>query len=79
MVLEGRRRNAWESVWSDSCLDLHLMSCGAACAMVHAWLLNIRSVIYEGRELPKLLRYASVHLVYTNAVYSKVVIILLFF
>ncbi|XP_028771035.1 pentatricopeptide repeat-containing protein At2g31400, chloroplastic isoform X1 [Neltuma alba] len=55
VVLEGKRRNVWESVWSDSCLDLHLMSCGAACAMVHAWLLNIRSVVYEGRELPKLL------------------------
>ena len=76
MVLEGKRRNAWESVWSDSCLDLHLMSCGAACAMVHAWLLNIRSVIYEGRELPKLLRYASIC---TNVVESKVVIILLLF
>ncbi|KAI9082537.1 hypothetical protein K1719_035406 [Acacia pycnantha] len=55
VVLEGKRRNVWESVWSDSCLDLHLMSCGAACAMVHAWLLNIRSVVFEGRELPKLL------------------------
>ncbi|KAF7818128.1 pentatricopeptide repeat-containing protein [Senna tora] len=55
VMLEGKRRNVWESVWSDSCLDLHLMSCGAACAMVHSWLLNIRSVVYEGRELPKLL------------------------
>ena len=56
-MLEGKRRNVWESVWSDSCLDLHLMSSGAARAMVHAWLLNIRAVVYEGRELPKLLRY----------------------
>ncbi|KAK4558260.1 hypothetical protein RGQ29_007846 [Quercus rubra] len=55
VVLEGKRRNVWESVWSDSCLDLHLMSSGAARAMVHAWLLNIRSVVFEGRELPKLL------------------------
>ncbi|KAI4349754.1 hypothetical protein L6164_010314 [Bauhinia variegata] len=55
VVLEGQRRNAWETVWTESCLDLHLMSCGAACAMVHAWLLNIRSVVFEGRELPKLL------------------------
>lgn len=56
VVLEGKRRNVWESVWSDSCLDLHLMSSGAARAMVHAWLLNIRAVVFEGRELPKLLR-----------------------
>ncbi|XP_065636754.1 pentatricopeptide repeat-containing protein GUN1, chloroplastic [Quercus suber] len=55
VVLEGKRRNVWESVWSDSCLDLHLMSSGAARAMVHAWLLNIRSIVFEGRELPKLL------------------------
>ncbi|KAJ7973086.1 Pentatricopeptide repeat-containing protein [Quillaja saponaria] len=55
VVLEGRRRNVWESVWSESCLDLHLMSSGAARAMVHAWLLNIRSVVFEGRELPSLL------------------------
>ncbi|OIW07275.1 hypothetical protein TanjilG_08390 [Lupinus angustifolius] len=55
VVLEGRRRNVWKGDWSDSCLDLHLMSCGAACAMVHAWLLNIRTVVFEGSELPKLL------------------------
>ncbi|ESQ36319.1 hypothetical protein EUTSA_v10006755mg [Eutrema salsugineum] len=55
VVLEGRRRKVWENVWSDSCLDLHLMSSGAARAMVHAWLLNIRSIVYEGHELPKLL------------------------
>lgn len=56
VVLEGRRRQVWENVWSDSCLDLHLMSSGAARAMVHAWLLNIRSIVFEGHELPKLLR-----------------------
>lgn len=55
VVLEGKRRQVWENTWSDSCLDLHLMSSGAARAMVHAWLLNIRSVVYEGHELPKLL------------------------
>ncbi|XP_010547469.1 PREDICTED: pentatricopeptide repeat-containing protein At2g31400, chloroplastic-like [Tarenaya hassleriana] len=55
VVLEGRRRQVWENVWSDSCLDLHLMSSGAARAMVHAWLLNIRSIVYRGHELPKLL------------------------
>ncbi|KAL6500242.1 Pentatricopeptide repeat-containing protein gun1, chloroplastic [Orobanche hederae] len=55
VVLEGKRREVWENTWSESCLDLHLMSSGAARAMVHAWLLNIRSIIYEGNELPKLL------------------------
>lgn len=57
VVLEGKRREVWENTWSESCLDLHLMSSGAARAMVHAWLLNIRSIVYEGHELPKLLRY----------------------
>ncbi|KAF5726375.1 putative pentatricopeptide repeat-containing protein [Tripterygium wilfordii] len=55
VVLEGKRRQVWENVWSDSCLDLHLMSSGAARAMVHAWLLNIRAILFEGHELPKLL------------------------
>ncbi|XVF32914.1 hypothetical protein REPUB_Repub17cG0123900 [Reevesia pubescens] len=55
VVLEGKRRQVWENVWSNSCLDLHLMSSGAARAMVHAWLLNIRSIVVEGHELPKLL------------------------
>lgn len=58
VVFEGRQRNVWENTWSDSCLDLHLMSSGAAQAMVHAWLLNIRSIVSEDRELPDLLRYA---------------------
>lgn len=34
------------------------MSSGAAEATVYAWLLDIRSVVYEGRELPSLIRYA---------------------
>ncbi|GAB2213661.1 hypothetical protein Droror1_Dr00017973 [Drosera rotundifolia] len=55
VVLEGKRRNVWENSWSDACLDLHLMSSGAARAMVHAWLLNIRSVLFKGQELPNLL------------------------
>ncbi|XP_065860295.1 pentatricopeptide repeat-containing protein GUN1, chloroplastic [Euphorbia lathyris] len=55
VVLEGRRRQVWENVWTESCLDLHLMSSGAARAMVLAWLLNIRSIVFEGHELPKLL------------------------
>ncbi|CAA7388393.1 unnamed protein product [Spirodela intermedia] len=55
VVFEGRQRKVWENTWSDSCLDLHLMSSGAAQAMVHAWLLNIRSIVSEDRELPDLL------------------------
>ncbi|XP_022757847.1 pentatricopeptide repeat-containing protein At2g31400, chloroplastic-like [Durio zibethinus] len=55
VVLEGKRQQVWENVWCNSCLDLHLMSSGAARAMVHAWLLNIRSIVFEGHELPKLL------------------------
>uniref|UniRef100_A0A5B7AU20 Smr domain-containing protein n=1 Tax=Davidia involucrata TaxID=16924 RepID=A0A5B7AU20_DAVIN len=55
VVLEGKRRQVWENPWSDSCLDLHLMSSGAARAMVHAWLLNIHSIVFEGQELPNLL------------------------
>lgn len=57
VVLEGKRSEVWENTWSTSCLDLHLMSSGAACAMVHAWLLSIRSIVFEGHELPKMLRY----------------------
>ena len=56
VVLEGKRRQVWENTWSDSCLDLHLMSSSAARAMVHAWLLNICSIVYEGHELPSLMR-----------------------
>lgn len=55
VVLEGKRQEVWENTWTESCLDLHLMSSGAARAMVHAWLLNIRSIVFEGHELPKLL------------------------
>ncbi|KAL4558898.1 hypothetical protein LXL04_037103 [Taraxacum kok-saghyz] len=55
VVLEGKRRQVWENTWSDSCLDLHLMSSGAARAMVHAWLLNICAIVYQGHELPALL------------------------
>ncbi|XP_068663583.1 pentatricopeptide repeat-containing protein GUN1, chloroplastic-like [Aristolochia californica] len=55
VVLEGKRLHVWENLWSESCLDLHLMSSGAAQAMVHSWLLNIRSVVFNGHELPKYL------------------------
>ncbi|KAJ6686725.1 hypothetical protein OIU79_016477 [Salix purpurea] len=55
VVLEGKRRQVWENVWSESCIDLHLMSSGAARAMLHAWLLDVRSIVFEGHEVPKLL------------------------
>lgn len=55
VVLEGKQRQVWENTGSDFCLDLHLMSSGAAHAMVHVWLLNIRSIVLDGHELPKLL------------------------
>ncbi|KAH9301619.1 hypothetical protein KI387_013202, partial [Taxus chinensis] len=55
VVLEGKRRQVWQNAWCDSCLDLHLMSAGAAQAMLHAWLLSIRSILFEGHELPRLL------------------------
>ncbi|CAA2967701.1 Hypothetical predicted protein [Olea europaea subsp. europaea] len=55
VVLEGKHRQVWKSTWSESCLDLHVMSSGAARAMVHAWLLIIQSIVFEGQELPKLL------------------------
>ncbi|KAL6622423.1 hypothetical protein ACP70R_032302 [Stipagrostis hirtigluma subsp. patula] len=55
VVLEGVNRRVWENTWSEFCLDLHLMSCGAAQAMVHAWLLNVRSIVFEGRAMPEFL------------------------
>lgn len=56
-MLEGVNRRVWENTWGEFCLDLHLMSCGAAQAMVHAWLLNVRSIVFEGRAMPEFLRY----------------------
>ncbi|KAF8052175.1 hypothetical protein N665_1594s0008 [Sinapis alba] len=41
VALEGRSRQVWENMWSNSCLNLHLPSSGGARAMVHAWLINI--------------------------------------
>uniref|UniRef100_A0ACD5YLY4 Uncharacterized protein n=1 Tax=Avena sativa TaxID=4498 RepID=A0ACD5YLY4_AVESA len=55
VVLEGVNRRVWENTWSEFCLDLHLMSCGAAQAMVHAWLLNVRSIVFAGRAMPEFL------------------------
>ncbi|KAL5996454.1 hypothetical protein ACLOJK_026533 [Asimina triloba] len=42
VVLEGKRRQVWENAWCDSCLDLHLMSSGAAQAMVFIQLLRFK-------------------------------------
>ncbi|XP_058727909.1 pentatricopeptide repeat-containing protein GUN1, chloroplastic-like [Vicia villosa] len=53
VVIEGKNRNVWKGEWSISCLDLHLMSCGAGCAMVHDWLLNMHRNLFQGSELPK--------------------------
>lgn len=55
VVLEGVQRQVWESAWSEFCLDLHLMSSGAAQAMLHAWLLSVRTIVYQGRQLPEVL------------------------
>ncbi|EEE53432.1 hypothetical protein OsJ_36514 [Oryza sativa Japonica Group] len=55
VVFEGINRRVWENTWGEFCLDLHLMSCGAAQAMVHAWLLNVRSIVFEGRAMPEFL------------------------
>jgi hypothetical protein len=57
IVIEGVNRRVWENTWNEFSLDLHLMSCGAAQAMVHAWLLNVRSIVFEGRAMPQFLRY----------------------
>jgi hypothetical protein len=64
VVLEGVNRRVWENTWSEFCLDLHLMSCGAAQAMVHAWLLNVRSIVFAGRAMPEFLRYLMPQLTY---------------
>ncbi|MCO5578657.1 hypothetical protein L7F22_032501 [Adiantum nelumboides] len=58
VVVEARRRHIWAFAWQMSqqqyCLDLHSMSVGAAQAMLHAWLLDMRSTVFEGYKLPKL-------------------------
>lgn len=56
-MLEGVHRHVWENTWTEYSLDLHLMSVGAAQAMVHAWLLSIHSIVFEGRKLPEYVRY----------------------
>ncbi|KAG0470553.1 hypothetical protein HPP92_017253 [Vanilla planifolia] len=53
VVLDGVQRKVWENTWSEFSLDLHLMSSGAAQAMVHAWLLSMHSVVSKGQKLPE--------------------------
>ncbi|KAG2296753.1 hypothetical protein Bca52824_043422 [Brassica carinata] len=50
-IVKAKSRQVWENVWSKSCLNLHIMFSGAACQMVHVWLLNIRSIVCEGSIL----------------------------
>jgi hypothetical protein len=64
VVVAAKRRQVWENAWWRSeqqfCLDLHLMSVGAAQAMLHYWLLDLRDLVWEGHDLPRVLRYALI-------------------
>ncbi|KAK8967858.1 Pentatricopeptide repeat-containing protein [Platanthera guangdongensis] len=53
VVLEGVKRQVWENSWNEFTLDLHLMSSGAAQAMVHAWLLRMGDIVSKGQKLPQ--------------------------
>ncbi|PKU68253.1 pentatricopeptide repeat-containing protein At2g31400, chloroplastic [Dendrobium catenatum] len=53
VVLEGVQRQVWENTWNEFTLDLHLMSSGAAQAMVHSWLLSMSAIISKGQKLPQ--------------------------
>jgi len=59
VVVAAKRRQVWENAWWRSeqqfCLDLHLMSVGAAQAMLHVWLLDLRDLVWEGHDLPRVL------------------------
>eukprot|EP00850_Spirogloea_muscicola_P022698 SM000307S11695 [mRNA] locus=s307:21016:26353:- [translate_table: standard] len=53
-----RRKVYANATWSsqqEAGLDLHLLSVGAALAMLHAWLLDLHALTVEGREVPRLL------------------------
>lgn len=56
VVLEGVQRQVWENTWNEFTLDLHLMSSGAAQAMVHAWLLSMSAIVSKGQKLPEIVR-----------------------
>ncbi|XP_024378639.1 uncharacterized protein [Physcomitrium patens] len=59
VVVAAKRRQVWENAWWRSeqqfCLDLHLMSVGAAQAMLHVWLLDLRALVWDGHALPRVL------------------------
>jgi hypothetical protein len=59
VVVAAKRRQVWENAFWRSeqqfCLDLHLMSVGAAQAMLHVWLLDLRALLWEGHDLPHVL------------------------
>ncbi|KAH0888876.1 hypothetical protein HID58_051305, partial [Brassica napus] len=48
-----------ERVVSNLCFDLHLIYFGTAWPVIHAWLLNIYFIVFEGNELPKFMRWIS--------------------
>ncbi|XP_020581196.1 pentatricopeptide repeat-containing protein At2g31400, chloroplastic [Phalaenopsis equestris] len=54
VVVEGVQRQVWENAWNEFTLDLHLMSSGAAQAMVHAWLLRMSAIVSRGQKLPEI-------------------------
>ncbi|CAK9189498.1 unnamed protein product [Sphagnum troendelagicum] len=59
VVVAAQRRQVWDNpFWLSEqqfSLDLHLMSVGAAQAMIHVWLLDLRALLWEGRDLPHVL------------------------
>ncbi|KAJ7560973.1 hypothetical protein O6H91_03G008200 [Diphasiastrum complanatum] len=59
IVAAAKQRQVWENAWQFSeqqmCLDLHLMSVGAAQAMLHLWLLYIYALFAEGQKSPELM------------------------
>ncbi len=60
-MVAAKRRQVWDNAYWRSeqqfCLDLHLMSVGAAQAIIHVWLLDLRALLWEGHDLPRVLRY----------------------
>jgi len=59
VVVAAQRRQVWDNpFWLSEqqySLDLHLMSVGAAQAMIHVWLLDLRALLWEGHDLPHVL------------------------
>jgi hypothetical protein len=78
VVVAAKRRQVWDNAYWRSeqqfCLDLHLMSVGAAQAILHVWLLDLRALLWEGHDLPRVLRYimSSKSLSRIHRIYSYV-------